>query len=99
MSKLINTIYTHIITKPKYNAMKNSYETAIKTLVERTNERDAANKTIKILKKKFDETIEKLLEENISLKAEIKELKRKGKKNVSNTNKRNTKLPRETQNN
>lgn len=79
MNKLIKAIYVHLITKPKYNRLENYYQAEIKVREERTRERDEQIKINTILKKKFEEELNKLLEENINLKMENKELKKKKK--------------------
>jgi len=74
---IVQAIYEHFITKKKYNTLKNTYETVMKTLVERTNERDAYKKQSEKLEKIFKEKVGKLLDENIELEKQIKKLRMK----------------------
>lgn len=74
---IIKSLYEHLKTKKKYNTLKNAYDTGCKTLVERTNERDALKTANEKLKKSFKEQVDKLLDENIELQKQIKKLRRK----------------------
>lgn len=97
---LMKAIYVHLITKPKYNRLKIEKEEEIRVREERTRERDEQIKINKILKQKFEEEVDSFVKEKIALKEEIANLKkRKGKKNVSNTKVKSTRLPREKQDN
>ena len=82
MNKLSKAIYTHLITKPKYNRLKIEKEEEIRIREERTRERDEQIKINKILKQKFDEELDKLIKEKIELKEEIIKLKKRKSKNV-----------------
>ena len=93
MSKLSNAIYEHLKTKKKYNTLKLKYEVLREELDKKTTELNVERNIWRKKQHVWEDTLLKQEQEIIELK------KRKGKKNVSNTNKRNTKLPRETQNN
>ena len=76
MKKLLKNIFEHLKTFKKYNTLKNAYETEVNTVVQRTNERDAIQQDNKTMKEVFNENVNKLVEENIELKSQIKELKK-----------------------
>lgn len=79
MKNFIKNLYEHFKTRKKYNTLENNYNEMIRLKEERTRERDVMDDINKILKKKFDEQLNKLIEENINLKMEIKELKKRKK--------------------
>lgn len=76
MKKLLKNIFEHLKTFKKYRTLKNAYDTVLNDLHDMTNERDAIQQTNKVMKEVFNQNVNKLVEENIELKSQIKELKK-----------------------
>lgn len=77
MKDLLKKINEHLKTYKKYRTLKNAYDTLLEEYQERTTERDSQIEVNKKIKKHFDEELDKLLEENIKLKNELKQIKKK----------------------
>lgn len=77
MKDLLKKINEHLKTYKKYRTLKNAYDTLLEEYQERTTERDSQIEVNKKIKKHFDEELDKLLEENIKLKSELKQAKKK----------------------
>ena len=90
---LLDKIYEHLKTRKKYNTLKLKYDVLKEELESKTTELNVERNINRKKQHVWEDTLLKQEQEIIELK------KRKGKKNVSNANKRNTKLLRETQNN
>ena len=90
---LLDKIYEHLKTRKKYNTLKLKYDVLKEELESKTTELNVERNINRNKQHVWEDTLLKQEQEIIELK------KRKGKKNVSNANKRNTKLLRETQNN
>lgn len=76
MKKLLKNIFEHLKTFKKYRTLKNAYDTVLNDLHDMTNERDAIQQANKTMKEVFNQNVNKLVEENIELKSQIKELKK-----------------------
>lgn len=77
MKNLLKNINEHLKTYKKYRTLKNAYDTLLKEYQDRTTERDVQIIANKKIKKHFDKELDKLLEENIKLKNELKQAKKK----------------------
>ena len=70
-------IYEHLKTRKKYNTLEINYKEMIRLKEERTRERDIQININKIMTESFKNNVNKLVEENMKLQKELKELKRK----------------------
>lgn len=77
MGNLSRNIYEHLKTKKKYNNLQISYDMLQEQYNNKVIELDQEKKTKKILEDNFNQELDKLLDEKIKLKEEIKELKKK----------------------
>lgn len=77
MGNLSKNIYEHLKTKKKYNNLQIGYEILQEQYNNKILELDQEKKSKRILEDKFNQELDKLLEEKIKLKEEIKELKKK----------------------
>lgn len=86
---MLERVYEHLITKPKYNTLENKYETLRVELdrkgYELTLEKRIREKQIEL----FNQKLEEIINENIKLREEISRMK-KDKKKVNKSEKNNT---------
>ena len=73
-------IYEHLKTFRKYNALNVKYKTKCEEYDDKVNELNTSRRIRQIEKNKWEEEINKYIEENISLKETITELRRKNRK-------------------
>lgn len=90
---LLNKIYEHLKTRKKYNTLKLKYDVLKEELESKTTELNVERNINRKKQHVWEDTLLKQEQEIIELK------KRKGKKNVSNTKVKSTRLPREKQDN
>lgn len=73
-------IYEHLKTFRKYNTLNVKYKTKCEEYDDKVNELNTSRRIRQIEKNKWEEEINKYIEENISLKETITELRRKKRK-------------------
>lgn len=72
-------LYEHLKTKKKYNKLQLMYDVKNEELQEKVIELNEQKKINKMLREKFDAETNKLIEENLELKAQLRKLKKKAK--------------------
>ena len=72
-------LYEHLKTKKKYNKLQLMYDVRNEELQEKVIELNEQKKINKMLREKFDAETNKLIEENLELKAQLRKLKKKTK--------------------
>ena len=82
MSNLSKKMYEHLKTKKKYNKLELMYDVKNEELQEKIIELNEEKKINRMLRTKFETELNKYIEENIKLKEELKQLKKKNKKEV-----------------
>lgn len=80
MSNLSKKMYEHLKTKKKYNKLELMYDVKNEELQEKIIELNEEKRINRILRTKFETELNKYIEENIKLKEELKQLKKKNKK-------------------
>ena len=76
-------LYEHLKTKKKYNKLQLMYDVRNEELAEKVIELNDQKKINKMLREKFDAETNKLIEENLELKAQLRKLKKKTKDNTN----------------
>lgn len=76
-------LYEHLKTKKKYNKLQLMYDVKNEELQEKVIELNEQKKINKMLREKFDAETNKLIEENLELKAQLRKLKKKTKDNTN----------------
>lgn len=76
-------LYEHLKTKKKYNKLQLMYDVRNEELQEKVIELNEQKKINKMLREKFDAETNKLIEENLELKAQLRKLKKKTKDNTN----------------
>lgn len=76
-------LYEHLKTKKKYNKLQLMYDVKNEELQEKVIELNEQKKINKMLREKFDTETNKLIEENLELKAQLRKLKKKTKDNTN----------------
>lgn len=80
MSNLSKKMYEHLKTKKKYNKLELMYDVKNEELQEKIIELNEEKKINRMLRTKFETELNKYIEENIKLKEELKQIKKKNKK-------------------
>lgn len=73
------SIYEHLKTKKKYNKLQLMYDVRNEELAEKIIELNEQKKINKMLQEKFNAEANKLIEENLELKAQLRKIKKKAK--------------------
>lgn len=73
-------IYEHLKTKKKYNTLLLKYESKCQEYDNKVNELNTSKRIRQIEKNKWEEEMNKYIEDNIALKETITELRRKLRK-------------------
>ena len=76
-------LYEHLKTKKKYNKLQLMYDVKNEELAKKIIELHEQKKINKMLREKFDAETNKLIEENLELKAQLRKLKKKTKDNTN----------------
>lgn len=74
---IVKSIYEHLKTRKKYNDLKLNYTKLQGEYDNKVIELYEEKRTNKVLRDSFESNVNKLVEENIDLQKQIKELKRK----------------------
>lgn len=80
---IAKALYEHLKTKKKYNKLQLMYDVKNEELQEKVIELNEQKKINKMLREKFDAETNKLIEENLELKAQLRKLKKKTKDNTN----------------
>ena len=80
---IVKALYEHLKTKKKYNKLQLLHDVKKEELQEKVIELNEQKKINKMLREKFDAETNKLIEENLELKAQLRKLKKKAKDNTN----------------